>query len=151
MNKKSVKKVDEEIEFKFEVLKEGLLETLVSSVETINIGEYLEDEKITYSPEEIEAIKDDFFRFHIFVHLFNGNISYWINYLVTQASEKIIKDTLPFVLHLKDCLEKDAELLERIKNRFNSDDVSLKVWEDDDVATISQFLKENKLKNIIST
>jgi len=131
MSKKNNRNV---IEREFEIMKDGLEETLVSNLEAIGIGQYLAPEKYIYTEKECEIIKDDFFRFHVFIHLFAGNIDYWLLYLETMASKKLRDETRPFVLHLKRYLERNPQLIDKIKEIILSEACDLKDWEEEHIA-----------------
>lgn len=134
------------IEYEFEIVSEGLVESTVCSVESLGIGEYLAPDKCTYTKEELERIKDDAFRFHIFIRLFEGNIDNWLIFLETQASEKLRKETLPFVLQLKQHIDRDSTLIDRIRKMVLSDLYSLTSWDEDDIALFKKTQKYEHLK-----
>ena len=65
---------------------------------------------------EEEMVVADFIGYHIFIHLFNGDIDAWEKYLRDNGGvEQLLKD-YPFVIWLKQQLQEDKDLTNRIKN-----------------------------------
>ncbi len=70
----------------------------------------------TYFNElEEDTIVGDFMGYHIFIHLFDGNIDAWEKYLRNKGSEEQLIQDIPFVFWLKGQLKKDKTLIKRIR------------------------------------
>lgn len=57
----------------------------------------------------------DFVGYHIFIHLFGGDIDAWEKYLRRKGSVQQLLNDFPFVIWLKEQLEEDEDLINRIK------------------------------------
>jgi len=64
--------------------------------------------------EEIDAA--DFVGYHIFIYLFNGDIDAWEKYLRENGSVEQLLNDYPFVIWLKQQLQEDKDLINRIRN-----------------------------------
>ncbi len=64
---------------------------------------------------EEETMVADFWGYHIFIHLFDGDIDAWERYLRYEGSDQKLIDDLPFVIWLKQQLKEDKDLINRIR------------------------------------
>jgi len=81
----------------------------------IILSEYAQNVMAQREAEE-EMVVADFIGYHIFIHLFKGDIDAWEKYLRDKGGvEQLLKD-YPFVIWLKQQLQEDKNLINRIKN-----------------------------------
>lgn len=64
---------------------------------------------------EEERLVSDFVGYHIFIRLFDGDIDAWDRYLRDEGSVQQLLDDFPFVVWLKNQLEEDPDLVNRIR------------------------------------
>lgn len=81
----------------------------------IILSEYAQNVMAHRKAEE-EMVVADFIGYHIFIHLFNGDIDAWEKYLRENGSVEQLLNDYPFVIWLKQQLQKDKDLINRIKN-----------------------------------
>ena len=64
--------------------------------------------------EEMDAA--DFVGYHIFILLFNGDVDAWEKHLRENGSVEQLINDLPFIIWLKQQLQEDKDLINRIRN-----------------------------------
>lgn len=64
---------------------------------------------------EEERLVSDFMGYHMFIHLFDGDIDAWERHLRDEGSVQQLLDDFPFVVWLKKQLEEDPDLVNRIR------------------------------------
>ena len=81
----------------------------------IILSEYAQNVVAQRKADE-EMVAADFIGYHIFIHLFNGDINTWEKWLREEGSVKQLLEDFPFVIWLKQQLQEDKDLINRIKN-----------------------------------
>lgn len=81
----------------------------------IILSEYAQNVMAQKKAEE-EMAAADFIGYHIFIHLFNGDIDAWEKYLRENGNVEQLLNDYPFVIWLKQQLQEDKELINRIRN-----------------------------------
>ena len=81
----------------------------------IILSEYAQN-VIAHRKAEEEMATADFIGYHIFIHLFNGDIDAWEKYLRENGNVEQLLNDYPFVIWLKQQLKEDKDLFNRIRN-----------------------------------
>jgi len=96
---------------------ENRLPDSVQGIEELVLAykERLKSYQIALEELEEETVVADFMGYHVFIHLFDGDIDAWERYLRYEASDEQLLDDLPFVVWLKNQLKQDKDLINRIR------------------------------------
>lgn len=81
----------------------------------IILNEYAQNVMAQRKVEE-EMVAADFIGYHIFIYLFNGDVDAWEKYLRENGSVEQLINDYPFVIWLKQQLQEDKDLINRIRN-----------------------------------
>lgn len=81
----------------------------------IILSEYAQNVMAQKKAEE-EMAAADFIGYHIFIHLFNGDVDAWEKYLRENGNVEQLLNDYPFVIWLKQQLQEDEDLVNRIRN-----------------------------------
>ena len=80
----------------------------------IIINEYAQNVMAQRKAEE-EITAADFVGYHIFIYLFNGDVDAWEKHLRENGSAEQLINDYPFVIWLKQQLQEDKDLINRIR------------------------------------
>lgn len=81
----------------------------------LSYKERLKSYQIAFEKLEDGIVVADFIGYHILIHLFDGDIDAWEEYLRQEGIDRQLLDDFPFVVWLKDQLKKDKDLINRIR------------------------------------
>lgn len=106
----------------------------------LSYKEQLKSYQIALEELEEETVVTDFISYHIFIHLYDGNINAWERFLRHKGSDSQLLNDFPFVVWLKDQLKKDKDLINRIRRLVR--DTTPKVF----TSLLKEDYKESKDK-----
>ncbi len=87
----------------------------IKSGADIILNEYAQNVMAQKTAEEEMAVAD-FVGYHIFILLFNGDVDAWETHLRENGSAEQLINDYPFVIWLKQQLQEDGDLINRIRN-----------------------------------